>query len=221
MDEPLRVLIVDDTVTYRKIVAEVLAGCPDVQVVGTAANGRIALQRLEQQAADLLLLDLEMPEMDGQAVLTELKRRNSPTGAIMLSALRRKGPRPLSPLWPTAPSTSSSSPAAQAWRPTSSTCAASCGANSPPTPATATSSRSSSAGERGAASGEREVRTKISPLPPGEGQGVRASCSPPLPGERQAMSASCSSLPAPRSPPHPPGCRRSWPWGFPPEDPRP
>ena len=91
MDEPLRVLIVDDTVTYRKIVAEVLAGCPDVQVVGTAANGRIALQRLEQQAADLLLLDLEMPEMDGQAVLTELKRRNSPTGAIMLSAFTAQG----------------------------------------------------------------------------------------------------------------------------------
>ena len=80
MDHPLRVLIVDDTVTYRKIVTEVLAGCPDVEVVGTAANGKIALQRLDQQAADLLVLDLEMPEMNGQAVLEELRRRNSPVG---------------------------------------------------------------------------------------------------------------------------------------------
>ncbi len=91
MDHPLRVLIVDDTVTYRKIVSDVLAGCPDVEVVGTAANGRIALQRLDQQPADLLMLDLEMPEMDGQAVLEELRRRKSPTGAIMLSAFTAQG----------------------------------------------------------------------------------------------------------------------------------
>ncbi len=91
MDHPLRVLIVDDTVTYRKIVADVLAGCPDVEVVGTAANGKIALQRLDQQAAELLVLDLEMPEMNGQAVLEELRRRNSPTGAIMLSAFTAQG----------------------------------------------------------------------------------------------------------------------------------
>jgi two-component system chemotaxis response regulator CheB len=91
MDHPLRVLIVDDTVTYRKIVADVLRGCPDVEVVGTAANGKIALQRLDQQVADLLVLDLEMPEMNGQAVLEELRRRNSPTGAIMLSAFTAQG----------------------------------------------------------------------------------------------------------------------------------
>ena len=91
MDHPLRVLIVDDTVTYRKIGADVLAGCPDVEVVGTAANGKIALQRLEQQATDLLMLDLEMPEMNGQAVLEELRRRKSPTGAIMLSAFTAQG----------------------------------------------------------------------------------------------------------------------------------
>ena len=93
MDHPLRVLIVDDTVTYRKIVSDVLAGCPDVDVVGTAANGRIALQKLDQQATDLLVLDLEMPEMNGQAVLDELKRRKSPTGAIMLSAFTSQGAR--------------------------------------------------------------------------------------------------------------------------------
>jgi two-component system chemotaxis response regulator CheB len=91
MDHSLRVLIVDDTVTYRKIVADVLAGCPDVEVVGSAANGKIAMQRIDQQAVDVLVLDLEMPEMNGQAVLEELRRRQSPVGAIMLSAFTAQG----------------------------------------------------------------------------------------------------------------------------------
>ena len=84
-------LIVDDTVTYRKIVTDVLVGMPGVEVVGAAANGKIALQRLDQQAVDLLVLDLEMPEMNGHAVLEELRRRKSRTGAIMLSAFTAQG----------------------------------------------------------------------------------------------------------------------------------
>jgi two-component system chemotaxis response regulator CheB len=91
MDHPLRVLIVDDTVTYRKIVATVLADWPEVEVVGSAANGKIALQRMEQLAPDVLVLDLEMPEMGGLEVLDELRRRGSNVGAIMLSAFTAEG----------------------------------------------------------------------------------------------------------------------------------
>jgi two-component system, chemotaxis family, protein-glutamate methylesterase/glutaminase len=91
MEPPLRVLIVDDTVTYRKIVSDALSGCPGVEVVGTAANGKIAMQRLQHLSADLMVLDLEMPEMNGQAVLEELRRQNSSTGAIMLSAFTAQG----------------------------------------------------------------------------------------------------------------------------------
>jgi two-component system chemotaxis response regulator CheB len=90
-EHPLRVLIVDDTVTYRKIVASTLADCPDVEVVGTAANGKIALQRIEQLFPDLLVLDLEMPEMNGLELLEELRRRRSDVGAIMLSAFTAEG----------------------------------------------------------------------------------------------------------------------------------
>ena len=68
-EDPIRVLIVDDTITYRKIVSDVLANLPGVEVVGTAANGKIALQKIEQLRPDLLTLDLEMPEMDGLDVL--------------------------------------------------------------------------------------------------------------------------------------------------------
>ncbi len=91
MDNKLRVLIVNDTVTYRKIVSTVLAALPDVEVLGTAANGRIALEKVAQTQPDLLLMDLEMPEMDGIEVLRRLNAARSPVGAIVLSALTAQG----------------------------------------------------------------------------------------------------------------------------------
>ena len=91
MEEKLRVLIVDDTVTYRKIVSSVLAEMPGVEVVGTAANGKIAMDKVVQTQPDLLLLDLEMPEMDGLEVLRRLKAAGSPVGAIVLSVLTAQG----------------------------------------------------------------------------------------------------------------------------------
>ena len=85
-DKQIRILVVDDTVVYRKIVSDIIAEQPDMEVVGIAANGRIALQKIQQLHPDLLTLDLEMPEIDGLGVLTELKKQTNPPGAIMLSA---------------------------------------------------------------------------------------------------------------------------------------
>lgn len=93
MDEKLRVLIVDDTVTYRRVVSNVLAELPDVEVVGLAANGKIALEKTEQLHPDLLLLDVEMPEMDGLEVLRRLPQAWPRAGAIMLSAFTTQGAR--------------------------------------------------------------------------------------------------------------------------------
>ncbi len=93
MDEKLRVLVVDDTITYRKIVSSVLAEIPDVEVVGTAANGKIALEKIGQTKPDLLLMDLEMPEMGGLELLRHLKATGSPVGAIVLSALTSRDSR--------------------------------------------------------------------------------------------------------------------------------
>ena len=92
-EDAVRVLVVDDTVTYRKIVSDVLAGLSGVEVVGTAANGKIAMQKIEQLRPDLLTLDLEMPEMDGLAVLRQLKHDGSDVGAIMLSGATTQGAR--------------------------------------------------------------------------------------------------------------------------------
>jgi two-component system chemotaxis response regulator CheB len=87
MEQLLRVLVVDDSVTYRKVVSSVLAGLAGVEVVGTAANGKIALQRIEQLSPDLLLLDVEMPEIGGLELLRRIRAGGSDVGAIMLSAV--------------------------------------------------------------------------------------------------------------------------------------
>ncbi|MEA1951282.1 MAG: chemotaxis response regulator protein-glutamate methylesterase [Planctomycetota bacterium] len=87
----IRVMVVDDTVTYRKIVSDVLAGVPGIEVVSSAANGKIALAKIEQLRPDILTLDLEMPEMDGLEVLRQLKQTNSDVGAIVLSGSSAHG----------------------------------------------------------------------------------------------------------------------------------
>jgi two-component system, chemotaxis family, protein-glutamate methylesterase/glutaminase len=86
MKTPLRVLVVDDTAFYRKIVADALRAIPDVEVVGTAANGRAAIEKFGELRPDLLTLDLEMPELDGIDVLRRLRTTTTPPGVIMLSA---------------------------------------------------------------------------------------------------------------------------------------
>jgi two-component system chemotaxis response regulator CheB len=91
MSNPLRILVVDDTVVYRKIIADLLSTVPGVEVIGTAASGGIALQKIEQFHPDLLTLDLEMPQMDGLEVLRRLKGVGSKIGVIMLSAFTSQG----------------------------------------------------------------------------------------------------------------------------------
>jgi len=87
----IKVLVVDDTVTYRKIVRDVLAEVAGIEVVGTAVNGKIALEKIEQLHPDIITLDLEMPVMDGLDVLRHLRAIKSQVGAIMLSAFTDKG----------------------------------------------------------------------------------------------------------------------------------
>ncbi|HUK37085.1 MAG TPA: response regulator, partial [Vicinamibacterales bacterium] len=57
-----KVLIVDDALLIRRMVTDVLAADPSIEVVGEAANGRIALQKIAQLSPDLVTLDIEMPE---------------------------------------------------------------------------------------------------------------------------------------------------------------
>ncbi len=88
---PLRVLVVDDTAVFRRVVSDAFALLPDVEVVGSAANGRSALARIEELRPDLVSLDIEMPEMNGVEVLEALKAKASDVGVLVLSALTHKG----------------------------------------------------------------------------------------------------------------------------------
>lgn len=90
-DRPLKVLVVDDTVVYRKIVKDVLSELPGVEVVGTAHNGKAALLKINILQPDLLTLDIEMPEMNGLEVLDQIRKNNFQVGAVMLSTLTQKG----------------------------------------------------------------------------------------------------------------------------------
>ncbi len=87
----IKVLIVDDSVVFRKILQEALSKHPRIRVVGTAVNGRDALNKIPRLRPHLLVLDVEMPEMDGLRTLEELKRRRLDVGAIMFSTLTSQG----------------------------------------------------------------------------------------------------------------------------------
>lgn len=87
----LRVLVVDDTIVYRKAVSDILAEIPGVEVVGIAHNGKIAMSKIATLKPDLLTLDIEMPEMNGLEVLAELQKNHPDVGAIMLSTLTADG----------------------------------------------------------------------------------------------------------------------------------
>ena len=81
----LRILVVDDTVVYRRILSDVVESFEDVQLVGTAPHGRLALAKLAQEPVDLVLLDVEMPEMSGIETLRQIRRLYPDMGVIMMS----------------------------------------------------------------------------------------------------------------------------------------
>lgn len=89
--QPLRVLVVDDTVLYRTIVSEILNAIPGVEVVGTAPHGEIALAKIAELAPDLITLDIEMPVMDGLTTLKRLRENKSKVLVVMVSSHTRQG----------------------------------------------------------------------------------------------------------------------------------
>lgn len=86
----IRVLVVDDAVVVRRLVTDVLAADPDIEVVGTAANGRLALGKLEQLKPDLVTLDIEMPELDGLETLVQIRKAWRTLPVIMFSTLTER-----------------------------------------------------------------------------------------------------------------------------------
>ncbi len=89
----MRVLVADDSILFRRAMTEVLASLPGVEVVGQAPNGKLAVQKVRELRPDLLTLDMEMPEMDGLAVLNALKQFEVAPTVIVVSALTKQGGR--------------------------------------------------------------------------------------------------------------------------------
>jgi len=87
----IRVLIVDDSVVVRKIVTDSLTADPEIDVVGVAANGKIALAKIPRLNPDIITLDIEMPEMDGLQALAEIRKLYPSLPVIMFSALTERG----------------------------------------------------------------------------------------------------------------------------------
>lgn len=75
---PIRVLLVDDEPLAREMLREMLQGDPDVEIIGESCNGREALKAIRAQSPDLIFLDVQMPEVGGFEVLSNLSKEKIP-----------------------------------------------------------------------------------------------------------------------------------------------
>lgn len=80
---PIRVLAIDDSVVVRRILARAIDVEPDLELVGVAANGQLGLQAIHNVAPDVVVLDLDMPVLDGVGTLAAI-RRNDPVLPVII-----------------------------------------------------------------------------------------------------------------------------------------
>jgi two-component system chemotaxis response regulator CheB len=89
---PIKVLVVDDSVVVRRLVSTVLDEHADIEVIGAAANGQIAIDKMSSGTMpDVVALDMEMPVMDGIETLREIRRRWPRLPVVMFSTLTAAG----------------------------------------------------------------------------------------------------------------------------------
>ena len=105
----MRVLVVDDSGVFRSVLCALVAATPGFEVVGDASSGREALALIDSLGAELALLDLYMPELDGIETAVHIRRRHPTTVVLLLTAAKRahladrwlriEDKRDLSPQW--------------------------------------------------------------------------------------------------------------------------
>ncbi len=88
--QPIRVLVVDDSASVRQTLTSILDEAPDIAVVGTAADPFAAARRIGQDLPDVIILDLEMPRMDGLTFLRKIMAQR-PIPVIICSTLTEQG----------------------------------------------------------------------------------------------------------------------------------
>jgi len=88
--DPVRVIVVDDSAVIRGLISRAFIGLSDMKVVGSAANGEMAVSTLKRTPADVVILDIEMPVMDGLTAIPLLKAVDAGVQIVMASTLTQK-----------------------------------------------------------------------------------------------------------------------------------
>src|SRR5690349_6132849 len=88
--KPIRVLIVDDSAMVRRTLAEVLASDSEIEIMATAPDPIIAADRIREEVPDVILLDVEMPRMDGITFLQTIMAQH-PVPVVICSTLSARG----------------------------------------------------------------------------------------------------------------------------------
>ena len=90
MIEQIKILVVDDSAFMRKSLTLLLESDPQIKVIGTAADGLMAIEKVKLLKPDIITLDVEMPKMDGLTALKKIMAEN-PLPVIMVSSLTTEG----------------------------------------------------------------------------------------------------------------------------------
>jgi two-component system, chemotaxis family, protein-glutamate methylesterase/glutaminase len=90
-EDKISVLIIDDSALMRNLISRLIERDSHLSVVGTAMNGRFGLTKLPRLNPDVIVLDLEMPEMNGIEFLKELQKQDIKTPVVILSSIATKG----------------------------------------------------------------------------------------------------------------------------------
>ena len=90
MAEKIKVLIVDDSALVRQVIAQALSTDAEIEVIGTASDPLFAIQKMKSQWPDVLVIDIEMPRMDGITFLKKIMAQR-PTPVVVCSSLAEEG----------------------------------------------------------------------------------------------------------------------------------
>ena len=93
MSDKIKVLVVDDSALVRKIITDILDSDPQIEVIGTANNGKTAIFKNKVLNPDVITMDIEMPIMNGLDALRHIIQTN-PKPIIMMSVLTQDGAEP-------------------------------------------------------------------------------------------------------------------------------
>lgn len=91
--DAVSVLIVDDSALMRSLIGKIIEGTPGLRIADKAMNGRFALQKLARSTPDIIVLDIEMPEMNGIQFLNERNKLGIDIPVIILSSIAKEGAR--------------------------------------------------------------------------------------------------------------------------------